>query len=111
MIDPERYIWVRPLHLTYPTGQMGNYTVFKDCHWLANDEGRIAFYRQTHYNFLGTVVAPQCNPNLAVAERVFLITPGATQIVDLPIIFIRQSNEFGCYFTDKDMELFNGTIA
>jgi len=84
----KRFFYVDPSTLQDPQRPGGDYRVFKDHFWLANDEGHIGFYALGAQVLGGPGISALGNPTRRISEMVLPRTPGATQIIQIPWVFV-----------------------
>jgi hypothetical protein len=69
--------------MEFVTDPAGPYVfVMRDCWWLVNAAGEVAFYRSP-----GGGLHPQANSNKVIAERFRLGTDGAVGVLLVPLAF------------------------
>jgi hypothetical protein len=78
-LNPDDFQWVSIESVTEPKG--GMVEVLLNHWWLTNEAGDVCLYRGS---------APQCNPNRQISEVLLPRTPGATDMVLIPVAFLRR---------------------
>jgi len=71
----DAFTWSEPV--TAPPASSGIWQLYVDHWWVTNDQGMIATYRR---------LAPQCNKDRRIVERLGSSVPGATGITQIPLV-------------------------
>jgi len=98
----QQFFFIDPDRINKPRN--GVASVYIDCWWSVDSEGRVALYSNGRQAFGRQPVSPQCNTERAVAERLSARLGFISPVQQLPVVYLAWTEPSGPCLLPTDLE-------